>query len=196
MIVLPGNHELYSDRKWRELTGNGRSASFVLGKNLILMPDTYGGITEPSYEGNGKNDNPYTPVDMDFINQAMKNHPDCDAVYLISHHFQLSRESEGFREFLKTEKRIVGLLSGHTHGSAVKDLGEEFSGLTLAQTGSFVAAGAQDAAHFNWGFRELLIRADGTAESRYIVPANEFYAEGQRHTSAYKLNDGVTYPTR
>lgn len=192
-IVLPGNHELYTNQKWRELTGNGRNASFALGKHLFLMPDSYSGAVDPDYLGGGKNDNPYAPVDMAFIQGEIEKHPECEKIYLISHHFDLQKESEEFRKLLMQERRIVGLFSGHTHKSSVITLDPEYYyPLKLAQTGSLADMGPQTVENFNWGFRDLVITADG-ATSRYISPSFSYVVDGEQHTSTYRIKDTVDY---
>lgn len=167
-VVVPGNHELYTNEKWKELTGFNRSETFVLGNNLFIIPDSYAGAVDPVYE-KGKNDSPYLAMDMDFVNNALAAHPECTNVFLLSHHFDLSKESEAFKELLKNDQRIVGLFSGHTHRASVIELGEEYRGLCIAQTGAFFPAG-------KWGYRDIVIDG-GEIVSNYIVPKTEYDPE-------------------
>ena len=182
-LILPGNHELYTNEAWNELTGNNRSETFVLGNNLFIIPDSYAGAVDPVYEGNGKNDSPYKYMDMDFINNALNAHPECSNVFLLSHHFDLSKESVAFKKLLKTDKRIVGLFSGHTHKSNVIDLGSEYRNLSLAQTGAFINQGS-------WGYRDIVI-TERNIVSKYIVPQGEYYIDGQRYTISRTTTDMV-----
>ena len=169
VVVLPGNHELYTNEKWKEITGNNRSESFVLGNNLFIMPDSYAGAIDPTYEGSGKNDAPYKAVDMDFIRDAMAAHPECDNVFLLSHQFDMNQESAEFKDLLSTEKRIQALFSGHTHGANVITLGSQYRNLLHIKTGNFAECGAQTDENFSWGYRDLLISENGIV-SRYIRP--------------------------
>ncbi len=191
IIILPGNHELYTNEKWKSLTGNNRDESFVLGTNLFIMPDSFSGAVDPAYVGGGKNDSPYAPVDMDFIQGVVDAHPECDRIFLISHHFDLTKESEAFKTFLKTEKRIVGLFSGHSHAKSIKNL-DGYGRLTLAQTGNFASSGDQNEANFSWGFRDIYITKELVA-SRYFIPANEFYVNGKLCSVEKKVTDTQVY---
>lgn len=169
-IVLPGNHELYSNEKWKELTGYNRNESFVLGNNLFIMLDSYAGAVDPVYQGKGINDNPYKPVDMEFIKSTIDAHSKCTNVFLLSHHFDLSQENEAFKNFLKSDKRIQGLFSGHTHKSNVINLGEEYNDLSIAQTGGFLYEG-------NRGYRDIVIKNDEIV-SQYIIPQCQYIIDG------------------
>jgi hypothetical protein len=190
VIVLPGNHELYTNEKWKELTGNDRNTSFVLGENLFIMPDTFAGAIDPKYVGGGKNDAPYSPVDMDFVNGVLAENPNAKRIFLISHHFDLEHESAAFKIFLQNDKRIVGLFSGHTHATSVKNTG--INGLTIAQTGNYASSGDKTVENFRWGFRDIYI-SKSTTMSRYFIPENTFYVNGQEYTSTAKTTDTVVY---
>jgi len=190
IIVLPGNHELYTNEKWKELTGNDRNCSFVLGTNLFIMPDSFAGAVDPGYAGGGKNDSPYAAVDMDFINSVVAENPDCERIFLISHHFDMNNESAAFKNFLTNENRIVGLFSGHTHATSVKNIG--IRNLTIAQTGNYASYSDQTEANFCWGFRDIYITKSLVA-SRYFRPENTFYVNGKLCTAEAKITDVKTY---
>ena len=181
-LVLPGNHELYTNEKWKEITGCDRSETFVLGNNLFIIPDSYAGAVDPVYQ-EGKNDSPYKALDMDFINDALATHPACTNVFLLSHAFELDKESEEFKTLLKTDKRIVGLFSGHTHAKTVIDLGSEYRNLSKVQTGGFLSPG-------KWGYRDLVI-TNNKIISKYIRPECEYDIDGTKHASAYTITDVV-----
>ena len=185
VLVLPGNHELYTNEKWNELVGNDRNESFVLGDNLFVIPDSYAGAVDPEYEGGGKNDGPYAPVDMDFVQGEIDKHPECKNIFLVSHHFDMELESEEFKTLLKTEDRIVGLFSGHTHQYKVKSLGYGYNNLSIYQTGSFADSVSSDVESFSWGFRDLIINEKGMSTS-YIRPYCEYFADGVKYIAPRK----------
>ena len=188
MLVLPGNHELYTNEKWKELTGNNRNESFVLGDNLFVIPDSYSGAVDPEYQGGGKNDGPYKAVDMNFVQGEIDKHPECNNIYLISHHFDLSRESEEFKTLLKTERRIVGLFSGHTHSYKAKRLGSSYNNLYQLQTGNFADNGSQNTDNFSWGFRDLIIEGEKVT-STYVIPSCSYYVNKVKYTVERKYAD-------
>ena len=188
MLVLPGNHELYTNEKWKELTGNDRNESFVLGDNLFVIPDSYSRAVDPKYQGSGKNDSPYKAVDMEFIRGEIDKHPECNNIYLVSHHFDLSQESKEFKNLLKTESRIVGLFSGHTHSYKAKKLGSEYNSIYQLQTGNFADYGDKTAESFSWGFRDLIIEGKKVT-STYIIPNCSYYVDGVKYTVERKYAD-------
>ena len=174
VFILPGNHEQFSNQQWKQLTGNERQGSVVVEGNLFIMLDNYNSNLEPNRTG----DPEYTPTDVAFIQEQLAKNPDCKNVWLVAHHFDSKLETQAFKDLLKTEKRIKGLFSGHTHKSDVISLGSEFGGKKLAQTGefsySYYAAMNQgeltDLYNSFWGFRDLVI-TDEYAMSQYIIPA-------------------------
>lgn len=182
-LVMPGNHELYTNEAWKELTGNNRNETFVLGNNLFIIPDSYAGAVDPVYQGGGINDSPYECMNMEFINNALDAHPECTNVFLLSHHFDLSKESTAFKNLLKNDKRIVGLLSGHTHQSTGIALGSEYRDLFLAQTGAFLSQG-------KWGYRDIIIN-DQNIVSNFIIPQCEYEVDGTKYSFARKTIDIV-----
>ncbi|MBE6552746.1 MAG: metallophosphoesterase [Ruminococcaceae bacterium] len=191
-IVLPGNHELYTNEKWKQITGNNRNESFVLGENLFVMPDSFSGAIDPAYVGGGKNDSPYKAVDMTFVQAEIDKHPECKNIFLISHHFDLSKESNEFKNLLKTETRIVGLFSGHTHSNKAKDLGAEYNGLRIAQTGNFASYSDETVANFSWGYRDLQI-SDQLIKSTYIVPGDCFYIVGSKTYKSTRTFSNIVF---
>lgn len=174
VFILPGNHEQFSNEQWKQLTGNERQGSVVVEGNLFIMLDNYNSNLEPNRTG----DPQYTPSDVEFIKSELAKNPDCKNVWLVAHHFDPKLETDAFKELLKTEKRIKGLFSGHTHKSEVISLGADFGGKKLAQTGeysySYYAAmnegNLSDVVNSFWGFRDLVI-TDEYAMSQYIIPA-------------------------
>lgn len=176
VFILPGNHEQFSNEQWKKLTGNERQGVMVLEDNLFIMLDNYNSKLEPNRTG----DPDYTPTDVDFIEKQLENYPDCKNVWLVAHHFDPKLETQEFKNLLKNEKRIKGLFSGHTHKSEGINLGSEFGGKKLAQTGEFSYSyyAAMNEGTFSdvmdsfWGFRDLVINEE-YAMSQYIVAATK-----------------------
>jgi len=161
VVVLPGNHEQYSDEKWRKLTGNGRSETYVLGNNLFVMPDSFGENLEPDYNYDGTE----TVLDAAYIRKAMEKYPDHN-VYIISHYINPERQSGAFWRICH-EENVRGMFSGHTHAKSIlfPTLG---SGKTIAQTGNFAHDDKIDVEDGTWGIRDLII-TENHAVSRYVT---------------------------
>lgn len=179
VIILPGNHEQYSNAQWKELTGNDRSCSFVLGNNLFIMPDSYSGELDPDYHHDGV----YQPMDVDFIQEQMDAYPD-HRVYLISHYFNMNLESEEFKALLRDNDRIITLFQGHTHKCNILSLGEECGSKYILQCGNFSYSGdsetTDDILNSFWGFRDLVITQE-KAVSRYIIAESDATVNGNKY---------------
>ena len=180
VYILPGNHECYSNEKWLELTGNNRQETFVLENNLFIMLDTFSENIGSNYNGNVD----YSRVDVDYVKNQIEAHPECNKVWLISHYFDHKNESAAFAELIKSEDKIEGLFSGHTHQCTVISMGATYGNKAIAQTGHFADSwytsypqGDDDTVFAKlkrgfWGFRELIISDEG-AISNYISVATK-----------------------
>ena len=166
VVVLPGNHEQYSENDWRELTGNNRNETYELGNNLFIMPDSYGTSLDPQ-EDDQKSDGTYSKFDVASLKKMMSQYPEHN-VYIVSHYIDMEPQDPQFLNLLQTNENIVGLFSGHTHSGLT--LGGEddttYGRKTVAQTGHF--SWKKDST--SWGFRDLVITAD-SAKCQYISVA-------------------------
>ncbi len=201
VFVMPGNHEAYTNEKWKEITGQDRQQSYAVKGNLFIMLDTFGSEVGDKYDG----DAACTPVDVNYIKEQMAANPDCSKVWLIAHYFDTKNESEEFKALLKTEKRIKGLFAGHTHKNGVIELGEEFGGHRIAQCGNFsyscatayptgnAAKDLENLKNSMWGFRELNITADGAVSSYIIVKSNIATYNGQLLNLERRSVDSVRF---
>ena len=164
MLIGPGNHELYNDEQWEAYTGNGRQASIAVGNELFILVDTFRTALEPHFDGNLAK---YTPVDVSYVEAQMAAYPN-HRVWLISHYFDVTRESEEFRRLIRENDRIIGLFAGHAHQCSVIYMGEDYGNKTVAQTGNFSysyftafpTGDINDVYRSFWGFRELTITSD------------------------------------
>jgi hypothetical protein len=185
--MIAGNHEQYSYEQWEEIVGNERQEYYVLGNNLFLVVDTFRGELDPDYHHDGK----YVGVDMDFVNEVLAEHGDKD-IWIMGHYFDMSQESEEFKALLRDNLNVRGLFQGHTHQTSIIDLGEEYNDLTIAQTGNFAYTKAADIESSFWGFRDLIITADG-AKSGYIVVESEAVINGKQTEVERQIVDVVQY---
>lgn len=170
-FILPGNHEQYSDSEWFEITGNHRSGYMEVGGRLFIFLDNFAGNLDPKENHDGV----YTKTDVKYINDLMEKYPQRD-VFLIAHHFDASAESSEFKKLVKENDRIKGLFSGHTHKTAVIELGADWGNKTLAQTGNF-AYFKDSAKESFWGFRELIV-TEKDCYSQYIITESEATVDG------------------
>ena len=186
VITLPGNHEQFGEAKWKELTGNSRSETYVLGNNLFIMPDSYANNLDPEVNHDGN----YSFFDTDEIKKVMKEYPNHN-VYIISHYIDMSKQKSAFFDLLKENDNIIGLFSGHTH-SAYSLGGNTYAGKTIAETGNFCYTKESDVENNFWGFRDLIITKDH-ATSRYITAECDALVEGKQVHYARKEINVIEY---
>ncbi len=193
VFVMAGNHEQYGNAKWKEMTGNDRQGSFVLGDNLFLFLDSFAGDLDPTTHHDGVS----TAPDTDFIKSEIAKYPKHN-VYLISHWFDLEKGGAEFKAILNLP-RVVALFQGHTHESTVLDLGAEYGYKKIAQTGQFSRPSkpADETLEENfWGFRDLVIVGKRSV-SRYIVAEskNISFSSGTMTNIPRQVNKVVVFNT-
>ncbi len=175
VFVLAGNHEQFGNEKWREITGNDRQGSLVLGNNLFLFLDSFAQALDPDYHHDGVS----TPPDTAFIREEMAKYPD-HHVYMLSHHFDLNAGGEEFAALVR-DPRVVALFQGHTHQCTAKALGADYAGKKLLQTGNFSYTAHKESTEAMlqsfWGFRDLAILGSRSV-SRYIVAQSSATVNG------------------
>lgn len=186
VFIIPGNHEQYSDEDWLEITGNHREGYMVLGGRLFIFLDNFAGGLDPKHHHDGI----YTKTDVGYIQELMDKYPEMD-VYLFAHYFDTSKEGDEFRSLLKNNDRIKGLFAGHTHKTAIMELGESYGGKTIAQTGNF-AYYKDSAKESFWGFRELVI-SEKDSYSQYIIAESEAIIDGVRKKFERTIRAQVCY---
>ena len=201
VYIMPGNHEAYTNAKWKEITGNDRQQTVAMKGNLFILLDNYGSEVGLKYDG----DAACTPTDVGYIEQQMEAHPECNKVWLIAHHFDVKNESEEFKALVKNNKKILGLFSGHSHQNSVTNLGAEFGGKKLAQTGNFsysyytaMPSGdeAKDLSNLKnsfWGFRELNIMSEAGISNYIICKTSGASYNGQVIKLERRTVDSVRY---
>ena len=167
--IIPGNHEQYGTEKWQEITGWGREYVLETKCALFIAVDGYSGNLDPTEHSDGT----YQPVNCDFIEKAMADCPD-KPVFLLSHFFEMNKESDRFKALLKNNDRILAMMVGHTHRSAVLDAGEETGHKPILQCGNYSYSGEKEPGICFWGWRELIFEDDGTVHSFYHTPYSEY----------------------
>lgn len=167
--IIPGNHEQYGAEKWREITGCEREFVLETECALFIAVDSFSGNLDPSENSDGT----YLPVNCDFIEEAMAEYPD-KPVFLLSHYFDMAQESERFKTLLRNNDRILAMMIGHTHRSAVLDAGEDTGHKPILQCGNYSYSGEKEPKDSFWGWRELIFEDDGTIRSFYHTPKSEY----------------------
>ncbi len=185
-FVMPGNHEQFTNEQWFEMTGNYRSGTVLLGNKLFILPDTFGAELNPDYHHDGV----YTPIDADYVSEMMTAFPDTD-VYIAAHGIMTGSETSAFKKLVASEDRIKGLFMGHTHLNDVVELGSDWGGKTIAQTGSFAYTNGSVRKSF-WGFRELVITQE-YAYSQYIMVESDANINGRDAHFDRITNNPVVY---
>ena len=172
--MIAGNHELYGEELWREITGCGRNLHVVFEDYLFVLWDSFAGILDPDYHCDGA----YSPMPLAWIRGLMEQYPN-KKVILCAHYFHPSKETdvEGVNALLR-EDRVICLFAGHTHKADVWTLAEERGAKKMLFTGNYSYHHHDgiktDPGKYPWGFRDLYVD-DHTLLSRYITPENEIF---------------------
>lgn len=183
LLVIPGNHDVFPEEIWKEkIAGNPRQCCAVLENHTFVMLDNFRGVETRDYDG-------YTPSDVDYIRELMDRYPK-NHVWLISHYFDMERESGEFKALIAEDSRIKGLFMGHTHEHQLIVL--EDCGKVIAQTGnySFTMSGAANGGF--WGFRDLVIEGNKAVSSYIMTDSDVILEEGPIHFDRW-VNQIVEY---
>ena len=183
--MIPGNHEQYGNEAWRRITGFDRRITVAYRDSLFIMLDNYGADLDPTEHSEGT----YTPSDVAYIVGQMSQHADARHVFLCAHEFMMERESEAFKALLRENDRIVALLAGHTHLSAIIPLGKECGDKLLLRTGQY--SYSSDIKNSHRGWREMRFEEDGSIRTDYITPACEYVIDGLTVPGEYGKQDGA-----
>lgn len=188
--MLCGNHEQYGEKAWREITGQGRQFSAVIGGYLFIGCDTFADELDPAYHHDGV----YTPVDLDFVRRAMEEYPQLPVI-LCAHWFDAEKEPPVLDEFLQNEPRITALFCGHDHLNFCETFRNTNVPLYHDGAYSYIGAGATFETQM-WGFCELTLTEEGV-ETVYISPAHSVITEsGERYDHPYTEQHRVFFKRR
>jgi len=108
VYVIPGNHDSYSNEKWQNIFGTPRQFTLELEGLTAIFLDTFAQTPAQSASGS-----PYTGIDEDYLEQALKNAKDGPFI-LCAHMFREGCVSPRAQSLLQ-DKRIICLFRGHTH---------------------------------------------------------------------------------
>ena len=182
--MIAGNHEMYGNKLFNELTGYNREDVYVTGDWLFILMDTFKGLLDPTEHSDGV----YTGADMEFINAQLEKYPD-KKVVICSHYVEPWKDTEEFKALLR-EDRVVCLFAGHTHKSEIWHMEEEYGSKKTIFTGQYSELNKKVMLDSMWGFRELIL-TDTYAESNYITPENRLVIDGVEVHHPYGKQDGI-----
>lgn len=184
--MLPGNHEQYGNEDWLRITGFNRKGCFEQGGYLFIACDNFVGLLDPEVHSDGI----YTPTDLKYIQQKMKEYPDLPVV-LCAHYFDTSKEPDEFFEFIKNEKRITLLVCGHDHIVKAENLGYRAGGVYLYHDGHYSYAGQnKNPADIMWGFCGAVLSDEGI-DIRYIELQNTYEYDGKQTEHKYSEKEHI-----
>ena len=176
VLVAAGNHEQFPEETWLKVTGNPRQSHWVLGDHTFIMLDGFREELKTTYNSSDE----YSPMDVAFIRELMDRYPE-NHVWLISHYFDLERESEDFRKLVAEDSRVKGLFMGHTHEHQLIPMGPAWGNKVIAQTGNFSYTMSGAANGGFWGFRDLVIDDTKAVSSYIMVDSDVILEEGPVH---------------
>ena len=176
VLVAAGNHEQFPEETWQKITGNSRQSHWVLGDHTFVMLDGFREELKTTYNSSDE----YSPMDVAYIRELMDRYPE-NHVWLISHYFDLERESEDFRKLVAEDLSVKGLFMGHTHEHQLIPMGPAWGNKVIAQTGNFSYTMSGAANGGFWGFRDLIIDDTKAVSSYIMVDSDVILEEGPVH---------------
>ena len=189
--MAPGNHELYGNEKWKEITGEERNFCLTVGGYLVICCDNFAGELDPVNPSDGI----YSPTNLQFVKQKLSEYPDLPVI-LCSHYFDLQKEPDSFYSFIKNGKRITLLICGHDHLMEITDLGEAAGHVCLYHDGHYSYAGGNNSlSDVMWGFCQAKLTPTGI-DIRYIEPENRIHTETFFIDHAYREQCCRFFPRR
>ena len=187
VLAAAGNHEQFPEETWQKITGNPRQSHWVLGDHTFVMLDGFREELKTTYNSSDE----YSPMDVAYIRELMDRYPE-NHVWLISHYFDLERESEDFRKLVAEDPRIKGLFMGHTHEHQLIPMGPAWGNKVIAQTGNFSYTMSGAANGGFWGFRDLVIDDTKAVSSYIMVDSDVILEEGPVHFDRW-VNEVAEY---
>ncbi|MCR4905598.1 MAG: metallophosphoesterase [Clostridiales bacterium] len=163
--ITPGNHEQYAPEDWLRITRQPREQIVRTDWAVFVLLDAFSGDLGPTENSDGT----YFPVNVSLIREALAL-PGGRPVFLLAHWFDMERESGEFRAVLCENPRIRALFCGHDHRSFSGSTGPDAGDLPILHDGHFSYSGEHDPYACWRGWRELIVREDGSWESFYRVP--------------------------
>ena len=179
---IPGNHEQYSEKQWKALTGFDRQYAVEAGDFLFILHDSFKGALDPKEHSDGV----YSPLDVPSIRDVFAQ-SGARTVFLCLHHFDPALENRESEALIRSE-RVKGLFAGHVHLSDVVPLGEAYGHKPLMLTGNFSYSSAKNAMDSMWGWRELTIE-ENQLSSVYHVPESVISLDGAAKTAKDHVQD-------
>lgn len=176
-IMVPGNHEQYSDEKWKEITGNDRQTYTVIGGWLFILLDNFNKNLDPSNHSDGT----YSGADVEYIKDIMAENPDMPVI-IAAHHINKDKESDEFRELVANDERIVCLFSGHEHHNRNVRLGRRWGDKTLFYLGNYAYTKNVTVQQCMWGWRSLEFDNSGIT-IEYYSPQSTITVDGASYTN-------------
>ncbi len=123
IYVLAGNHDSFTNDKWKEMFGTDKQYSFTIGNKAFLMCDTF--RETPTASGAG-----YTGLDTEWFETQLALYQSYDII-VCSHYFT-NADMTKISNYAKNYS-IVAVYHGHTHTYRV----DNFNGLYAINDGSF-----------------------------------------------------------
>ena len=176
-VMIPGNHEQYSNQKWKEITGNDRQTSLVIGGWLFILLDNFNADLDPKHHSDGT----YTQTDVEYIKQEMAKHPDMPVI-LAAHYFDISKESDELKALVAGQERIVCLFSGHEHHNKNVRLSKDWGSKYVFNFGNYSYTKNVPVQRCMWGWRSLKLDSNGVTVS-YYSPQSTIKVDGKDYTN-------------
>jgi len=177
-FAIPGNHDSYPNKLWREVFGYDRQYTIQIGNCFFIMADTFANV--PGLDASGS---PGSQLDEDFLREALKKSGK-KKVFLCAHHLDADKHfTDSTRNLICHDRNIVYMYRGHTHINSVTQMGEAYGNKKIIDIGGYGYSGQKvgNTWDFNifdfkwaWGYQILEVHDDKIRT--YHVKTDMLYA--------------------
>ena len=130
--MIPGNHEQYGAKKWKDITGFEREYCLIYGEYIFIMLDTFSVNLDPTENSDGV----YSGVNAEFIQYISEKYQD-KKIILFAHYFDPKKESKETQDLIIKNTNIQCIFVGHRHISTTVFLDETWRNFPVFFCGNF-----------------------------------------------------------
>lgn len=157
VYCLPGNHDVKTDKQWREIFGYGKNFAVELGDYVFLGFDTFNDRVNKIYNTWGKSN-----IDKNMLKEQLEAYEDKKVIVMT--HFLHVREDKDTYDILEAYPNVKAVIIAHNHDSAVYTL----KNFKVYTTGNF-SKDFTDPIITRWRFLRFDLRSDYIAKQMIVV---------------------------
>lgn len=133
-FAIPGNHDSYPNKMWREVFGYDRQYTLEFDNTVFLMADTF--ASTPASKTDPCGGSPKNPIDDEFLRCNLQKYKGKN-IFICAHHIDSANITDEGKRAIKECGDVVFMYRGHVHIHSVTDMGEECGNVSLIDIGGY-----------------------------------------------------------